>query len=275
MRAGDHTCEAVVTAFCVRAAEVQPALNCATEFCFVEALEEARGVDKRRTAARASGKKAADEGKKAADDEPMLLGLPISLKDLINQKGYDTTCGCAAFACAPYDDDGAYLKMVRAQGAIPFVRSNVPQLMMFPETSNNVFGRSRNPHNLERTVGGSSGGEGGLIAARASPLGIGTDIGGSIRIPAHFCGIAGMKPTAQRFSGIGLRVARFDGKNGQTVIPSTSGPMAHCVDDLALFMQAVVGDGNKATRACQHPHAPRVHNAARRRALAAPSRPRW
>ena len=78
-------------------------------------------------------------------------------------------------------------------GAIPFVKSNIPQLLMIPETINNFYGRSLNPHNLERSSGGSSGGEASLIASKCSPIGIGTDIGGSVRIPSNFCGVYGFK----------------------------------------------------------------------------------
>lgn len=96
------------------------------------------------------------------------------------------------------------MELLRDAGAIPFVRSNVPQALMLPETDNNVWGRTSNPWDVSRSVGGSSGGEGGLIAFGASPLGIGTDIGGSIRNPAHVCGIVGLKPTPHRISHQGV-----------------------------------------------------------------------
>ena len=231
MRQGKVTCVEVVTAFCARAAQVQDVLNCGTEYCFVEAIETARMVDKWR-----------ERNKDKKEEEPPLLGLPVSIKDLFHQEGYDTTCGCSCYLFDPADKDGETIQILTEQGAIPFIRTNVPQAMMIPETYNLIYGKSRNPYNLERTVGGSSGGEGGLVASFGSCLGVGTDIGGSIRIPAHNNGICGFKPSAERFTQKGSRAARYDGKNGQVVIRSTSGPLARSVDDLVLYMKAVCGN---------------------------------
>jgi fatty acid amide hydrolase len=229
MRSKELTCREIITAFCARAAGIQEILNCGTEFCFIEALQAADMVDAWR-----------NDSKNKGVEEPPMLGLPVSIKDLFHQEGYDTTCGCPAFLFSPAEKDGKYLQIIHEQGAIPFIRSNVPQAMMVPETDNNVFGRSFNPHNFGRTVGGSSGGEGGLIAAHASPLGIGTDIGGSIRIPAHFCGICGLKPTSTRLTKLGMRAPRYNGQNGQLAIRSTSGPMARSVDDIVLYTRAML-----------------------------------
>ena len=94
--------------------------------------------------------------------------------------------------------DDPYVAALRAAGAIPIAKTNVPQLMIFTETDNPLYGRTNNPWDLERSCGGSSGGEAALIAAGASPLGLGNDIGGSLRIPAAFCGITSIRPTAGR-----------------------------------------------------------------------------
>ena len=100
----------------------------------------------------------------------------------------------------PQTEDSAVIEVLKKHGAIPFVKSNGPQMMMTIESVNHIWGRSKNPWNPERTVGGSSGGEAGLIASRCSPLGFGTDIGGSVRIPALYCGVYTIKPTAERLS---------------------------------------------------------------------------
>jgi fatty acid amide hydrolase len=229
MRARKVTCVEVVTAFCARAVQIQETLNCATEYCFFEAIETAKLVDAWR----------ANNNLDGTVEEPPLLGLPISIKDLFVQEGYDTTCGCPCYVFDPADKDGETIQVLNQQGAIPYIRTNVPQAMMIPETDNSIYGKSLNPYNLDRVVGGSSGGEGGLIASFGSCLGIGTDIGGSIRIPAHNNGICGLKPSAERFTQKGSRAVRYDGKNGQIAIRATSGPLARSVDDLTLYMKAI------------------------------------
>ena len=113
-------------------------------------------------------------------------------------EGFDSTCGLACRCFDPAAEDAVLIRALRRAGAIPFVRTNVPQLLMIPECSNGIHGTTCNPHDATRTCGGSTGGEGALIAARGSPLGVGTDIGGSIRIPSAFCGICGFKPTGTR-----------------------------------------------------------------------------
>ena len=95
-------------------------------------------------------------------------------------------------------EDGVISRALKMNGAIPFVKSNIPQLLMIPESCNNVFGAWKNFHDYGRTPGGSSGGEGALISSECSPAGIGNDIGGSIRIPAAFSGIYGFKPSSSR-----------------------------------------------------------------------------
>mgnify|MGYP003385107740 CR=1 FL=1 len=109
-----------------------------------------------------------------------------------------------------------------------------------PESDNAIWGQAKNPYDTSRTPGGSSGGEGALIAARCSLLGLGSDIGGSIRIPAHYCGIVGFKPTPGRITKKGSGIPRVNNRDGQIVIPSTTGPMARSVRDCTLMMKALV-----------------------------------
>ncbi len=109
-------------------------------------------------------------------------------------------------------DDGVYVRLLREAGFIPFARTNVPQSLMVPETDNAIFGRTDNPWDAARTPGGSSGGEGAILGSGCSVVGLGTDIGGSSRIHAHFCGVVGFKPTAARHTVMGMWAPRLGGR---------------------------------------------------------------
>lgn len=202
-------------------------LNAITEELYDEALARAAYIDTLPPAAWADLEKYP------------LLGIPVSIKDQFDQVGCYSTMGLACRCTAPKSQDALIIKALVEAGAIPFVRSNTCQFLMMAETDNNIWGQSRNPWNMTRTPGGSSGGEGALVGGFISPLGLGTDIGGSIRIPAHFCGCAGFKPSIGRMSDQGVGVARRNDRNGQLLIPSTSGPLARSVDDLAACVKAV------------------------------------
>jgi fatty acid amide hydrolase len=186
-----------------------------TEECYDDAYVIATGIEGRRI-----------NGKISPNDHEILLGVPISIKDGFQQKGYDCSMGIAARCFRPYPEDGLLVKALKDAGAVPFVRSNIPQLLMMPESENIVWGVCANPWDPTRTSGGSSGGEASLISARCSVSGLGSDIGGSIRIPAHYTGICGFKPTPMRMSARGQSVPRKDDRNGQIAIRSTCGPMA-------------------------------------------------
>ena len=150
--------------YCTAAAAADAVLRTNTEEFFPEALEAAGAWTRQCGAA-----------------TPRLLdGVPVSIKDQFVQRGADSTCGLAAHVFDPAEADGVLVELLRDAGAIPFVRTNVPQALLLPESDNAVYGRTDNPYDRMRTPGGSSGGEGALIAARGSVLGIGTDIGGSI-----------------------------------------------------------------------------------------------
>ncbi|KAM7388342.1 hypothetical protein PAMP_024521 [Pampus punctatissimus] len=136
----------------------------------------------------------------------------------------------------PAQQDCVLVEVLKRQGAIPFVKTNVPQSLLNYDCSNPIYGQTLNPQNLQKTPGGSSGGEGALIGGGGSLLGLGTDIGGSIRIPASFCGICGFKPTAGRLSLQGV-TPTF---RGQKSVLASPGPMAKDVDSLALCMQALL-----------------------------------
>ncbi|XP_061833995.1 fatty-acid amide hydrolase 1 [Nerophis lumbriciformis] len=167
-----------------------------------------------------------------------LYGVPVSIKDNIAYKNYDSTCGLLNNVDHPAKSDSVIVEVLKRQGAIPFVKTNIPQGLLSYECSNVIYGQTVNPHNLQKTSGGSSGGEGALIGGGGSLLGIGSDIGGSIRIPAAFCGFCALKPTAGRLSSRGVSSA----SPGQKSLRSSPGPMAKDVDSLALCMQALLCD---------------------------------
>lgn len=124
-----------------------------------------------------------------------LHGIPTTLKDQFNLAGFDTTLGYVGKAFQPATNDATLVKMLQSLGAIIMAKSNLPQSIMWCETENPLWGLTVNPQDPKYTPGGSTGGEAVLIARGASVLGFGTDIGGSIRIPAHMMGIYGFKPS--------------------------------------------------------------------------------
>lgn len=163
-----------------------------------------------------------EEAKKngTTDMLPKLHGIPISIKDIvrytpkysylitlsclqINQKGFRTTVGCQYLGKEVHTEDAVTVTLLRKAGAIPIVRGNVPQLALTMHTDNFLWGRAQNPYDVTRSCGGSSGGEGGIVASRCAPLAFGSDVAGSIRIPAAFNGVRGFKPTPARCSAEG------------------------------------------------------------------------
>lgn len=165
-----------------------------------------------------------------------LHGLPLSLKDNFNLKGLDATVGFTAHVGDPAEYDATLATMLEEAGAVFYVKTNVPTAMMIAESVNNTFGRTVNPLNRNLTSGGSSGGESALIALKGSPLGIGTDIGGSLRIPAACTGIFTLRPSFGRFPTLKCR----SGMSGQEAVQSVNGPMARTIDDIALEAKTVV-----------------------------------
>ncbi|XP_018018280.2 fatty-acid amide hydrolase 1-like [Hyalella azteca] len=142
--------------------------------------------------------------KLAPDERRALHGLPVSVKDCIMVKGLDCTLGLLKKVGQPAPVDADVVTVLKEHGAVPFVKTNTSQLCISPGCSNPLWGAALHPLNAARTPGGSSGGEGVLISGGGSVLGIGSDIGGSIRLPASWCGVVGIKPTAKRMSRRGL-----------------------------------------------------------------------
>lgn len=181
------TCYEVVRTFIQRIEEVNDAVNAVVDIRFEEALEEAKKVD----ALIESGTKTKEE----LEAETPLLGVPFTTKDCIAVKGLLHSAGVYARKELRADLDADAVALLRKAGAIPLALTNVPEACMWYESSNQIHGRTSNPYDTHRTPGGSSGGEACLLAACGSPIGIGSDCGGSIRLPALFCGIFGHKPT--------------------------------------------------------------------------------
>ncbi|NXT81590.1 VDHAP protein, partial [Zapornia atra] len=173
-------------------------------------------------------------------EKGLLYGIPISIKDHISHKGHLVTCGLVHCLGAPVQEDSVLVKVLKKQGAIPFAMTNVPQSLFNYDCSNPIFGQTLNPLNHQKSPGGSSGGEGALIAGGGSILGIGSDIGGSIRLPSSFCGLCGLKPTAERLSVWHTRLLNVDVGSHPNPVPCALGPMARDVDSLALCMKALL-----------------------------------
>jgi len=171
VKAGTLSSYEVVSVMAKRARECGGAqgVNAVTEEFYDEALTEARQKDRERAALTPPG----------SSGSGVLEGMPISVKDHIDVKGTDSTAGAACRCFQPMPKDALVVELLRDAGAIVLCKTNVPQCLMLPETTNNIWGTTSTPWDLTRAVGGSSGGEAALIAARGSLLGVGTDIGKS------------------------------------------------------------------------------------------------
>ncbi|TIC60902.1 amidase signature enzyme [Wallemia mellicola] len=161
-----------------------------------------------------------------------LHGVPISVKDMVNIKDVDSTIGFTNWIGNRATDDSAIVKILVHAGAIPIVKTNIPQTMLSFECSNPLWGRTVNPYNKDYTSGGSSGGEAALLASKGAAAGLGTDIGGSLRIPTSYCGTYSIKPSFGRWP---LK----DMKSGFEGIKATVGPMTRSVEDLELVARTV------------------------------------
>ncbi|HLW03386.1 MAG TPA: amidase [Ktedonobacterales bacterium] len=228
IRAGELTSQQVVEAHIRRIEAVNPRINALVFPLFDQARAEA---------------KAADEAQAQGKPLPPLHGVPITIKDQFLVKGTPSTWGLLNQANHRAEDDGPLVKRLRAAGAIILGKTNIPQLLYYPEADNPVYGRCNNPWNLDRVPGGSSGGEGAIIAAGGSPLGLGGDIGGSLRVPAHFCGITTLKPTTALLSN--KDNPDHLGITGQEAIVSQQGAMARSVADVALGLRLLSAPGQE------------------------------
>jgi amidase len=217
----------VVDAHLRRIDEINPLLNSVVQIDGERALRAAA---------------AADDAVARGDALGPLHGIPFTAKDNLESAGVITAVGVPERAdCVPARDATVIARM-RSAGAILLGKTNCPPWGGGSVTDNSLYGRTNNPYDLERTPGGSSGGEAATIAAGGSPCGLGSDSGGSLRQPAHFCGVACLKPTAGLVPLTGM--VDDDGAVGAISDPRTQvGPLARFVGDLALVLQAVAGAG--------------------------------
>src|SRR5436190_8167278 len=172
-----------------------------------------------------------------------LHGVPFTLKDALATAGMRTTTGFPPLANYVPQEDSTVTARLKAAGGILLGKTNVAMMLADYQSTNPIFGRTNNPWNVERTPGGSSGGAAAALAAGMTPFEIGTDLSASIRIPAHFCGVFGLKPTEQRVPLTGL----IPGLSGPRPVRIMSfiGPVARPVDDLALLYTIIAGpDGS-------------------------------
>src|ERR1700761_4183532 len=213
----------LITAHLDHIQKINPALNAVFDLLADSALDAARAADAQLARQGPCGP---------------LHGVPISIKDSIDVRGTKCTAGTLGRRNAPpAERDATLVQRLRQAGAIPIAKTNLPDLLFAFETDNLLFGRTNNPYDLTRTSGGSSGGEAALIAACGSPIGLGSDCAGSVRLPAAFCGIAGIKPTSGRLP----RTGHFPPSGGWVEALWQIGPMARFVDDLQLMMTLLAG----------------------------------
>ena len=219
---GKYTSTAVTTAFLRRASLAQALANCITELLPERAIARAKFLDEY----------FAKHGKPIGP----LHGLPISVKEHIGMKDLGLNAGFVSWWDRKGEDDALVLKILWNAGCVFHARTTQPQTLMHLETSNNLYGVTVNPFNSQLTSGGSSGGEGALIALRGSCLGLGTDIGGSIRSPSANCGLYGLRPSSYRIPFGGLSYTM----GGQEQIVPVLGPLSTSLEGVKLFMKTVI-----------------------------------
>lgn len=196
----------------------------------LSALNIFSGFDPERVLADA---RRADRQQAKGESLGLLHGVPVSLKDNINVMGYPTTAGTPSMRDHRPDRDAPVFAVLRSQGAIAFGKTGMHELAYGATSNNAAFGAPRNPFDPARTAGGSSGGSGAAVAARLGPVSIGTDTGGSVRIPAALCGVWGFRPTTGRWP--------TDGVVPISSTRDTPGPLTRSARDLALIDRIVTG----------------------------------
>ncbi|XP_049869842.1 fatty-acid amide hydrolase 2-B-like [Pectinophora gossypiella] len=233
IRDGEITSENLVSIYIDRVKEVNPYLNAVVDERYRAAVEDAKEVDRQISEARKNGKL-----NELVKTKP-LLGVPFSVKESCSLAGLSNSMGCLENAGRRATADGEVVRLVRAAGAIPLLVSNTPELCLGWETTNLLRGATNNPYCLNRTPGGSSGGEGALLACGASAFSVASDVAGSIRVPAAFCGVFGHKPTPGIISIEGHIPMLND-----ELFPRflAVGPMARRAEDLPLLMDIMAGD---------------------------------
>ena len=230
IKRGEVSAVDVLEAHLERIDAVNPALNAIVTYLPEEALALARS---------------ADDKQARGDVLGLLHGLPIAHKDLFETAGIRTTMGSPAFSdYIPAGDDLIIARLKRA-GCITLGKTNVPEFGAGSHTFNTVFGATRNPYDVSKTCGGSSGGAAAALAAGMIPIADGSDMGGSLRNPASFCNVVGLRPTPGR-------VPSYPKGNAWSTL-SVDGPMGRTVQDVALMLQAIAGYDSRAPISLEQP----------------------
>ncbi len=222
IRRRELSSRALVEAHIARIQRVNPALNIVVRDRFESARREADEAD----------------AKVARGGElPPLHGVPCTIKEAFGLTGMPNSSGLYARRNVLADHDATTVARLRQAGAIPLGVTNISELCMWMESQNKVYGRTSNPYDARRTVGGSSGGEGASVASGCAPFGLGSDIGGSIRMPAFFNGVFGHKPTGGLVPGSG----QFPMAEGASVRYLTTGPLCRRAEDLMPLLRILAG----------------------------------
>lgn len=220
LREGEISAVEVVKAHMARIEALDGHLRAFTHVFREQALEDAGRADAERRAGHLRGP---------------LHGVPVSFKESIDFAGLPTTLGLPSRQHHRAPADAVVVQLLREAGAIPLGRTNISQMLFYFESRNPLFGQTANPFSPAHSAGGSTGGDAAALASGMAPLSVGSDVSGSIRVPAHFSGICGLKPTLDRWPCRGST----DSLLGQEAIRAMVGPMARTVEDLCLMMHAV------------------------------------
>lgn len=214
------TATEVVEAHLKRATDLNPTINAITDLQAESALEQASQTDK--------------EVRRGGHARASLTGVPVTIKSSIAVKGFRQECGTRLRLGEVAEADAPLVAGLKGAGAIVLGTTNVPEFLMAYETDNAIYGRTKSPLNLDFTPGGSSGGCSAAVAGQISAGSIGSDAGGSVRVPAHFCGLYGFKPTP----GIIPRSGHWPTVAGPSVTLASVGPLARTAEDLASLAEA-------------------------------------
>ena len=224
IREGELTSAEVVESFIRRIEEVNPRLNAVVVTRYDDARREAAEADRKRESC-------------GPEELPPFHGVPCTIKEAFALTGMPQTGGLLSRRHFVANEDATAVARLRAAGAIPLGVTNVSELCMWMESHNRVYGRTNNPYDRRRIAGGSSGGEGAIVGAGGSPMGLGSDIGGSIRMPAFFNGVFGHKPTGGLVPGTG----QFPHAENEARRYNTTGPLVRYAEDLMPLLRVLAG----------------------------------
>jgi fatty acid amide hydrolase 2 len=228
IRRGEITSRDAIESHIEHIRKVNPAINAMVKDRFEESRKEADEADRKRKSSR---------GKNL----PPYHGVPCTIKECYALKGMPQTAGLVARKGNIAGADATAVARLRKAGAIPMGITNVPELCMWFETYNRIYGRTKNPYNTRHIVGGSSGGEGAIVGAGGSPFGLGSDIGGSIRMPAFFNGVFGHKPTGGMVPGTG----HYPVAENEAARYCTYGVLARHAEDIMPLLGILAGPDGK------------------------------